>query len=278
MPQTEKALHIALAAMAAVRERLVVVGGTAQRLFLEHPLAGQPPFELLTTEDVDLAAPAELAFQGSLENLLELLKERGFEERILGWPHAAHRYPLEGSSTYLQFLSPQRGSGTKRDGTEEREMRFGGLVAEILPRVEILLHQPWSVTLVGDEESLEARVVNPIAYVVQKILVLPKRQTAKKKAKDILYLHDTLAVFARSLDELGCQAHQLVPNLSANARRDLKKQAETILFVENEAVRNAAELAVLSRGDATTPASVAASLRRGLPRLLSGLSLFPAGR
>ena len=44
-------------------------------------------------------------------------------------------------------------------------------------------------------------IANPVSYLAQKLLISAKR-TPGARAKDILYIHDTLSLFARSLAEL----------------------------------------------------------------------------
>ena len=73
----EPVLEQALPGIASALSHLVVVGGTAHRLFAEHPLATPNRVELLTTEDVDIAAPDRLARDES-NTLLEALKAQGF--------------------------------------------------------------------------------------------------------------------------------------------------------------------------------------------------------
>lgn len=61
---SEHTLALALECLGDLSARWVVVGGTAHRMFPRHPLGQEPGFELLTTEDVDLAAPLELRHDG----------------------------------------------------------------------------------------------------------------------------------------------------------------------------------------------------------------------
>ena len=94
------------------------------------------------------------------------------------------------------------------------------------------------------------------------------------EARDVLYIHDTLAVFAGRLDDLGPDAAELVPTLSKKARSKLRREAEGSLFQDGPLVREAHEIARASRASAPPPAALAAALRRGVPRLLHARNVF----
>ena len=61
----EPVLLRVLDGLIAVRDHVVLVGGTAHRLFPLHPLGAEPSHELLSTEDIDFAAPLELGHSGA---------------------------------------------------------------------------------------------------------------------------------------------------------------------------------------------------------------------
>jgi len=83
------------------------------------------------------------------------------------------------------------------------------VTAQKLRYVDLLLVRPWTVTLtrkagVAITQSRIVRIPNPAAYIVQKMLVLPRRPP-DKQAKEILYVHDTFALFSDALDTLSSE-------------------------------------------------------------------------
>jgi len=252
---TEEALLRAMSALEAVRDHLVVVGGTAHRLFPLHPLGRDPGFPLLATEDVDFAAPLGLQHDGS-RALLNRLVEAGFDEQVRGAEAPSFIYPLRGPEhAYLQFIANSTGSGTKRSGDRDRLMRFSGIHAEKLRHVDLLLHATWDVRLSAEEIAIPVRVVNPSAYLVQKLLTLGER-TPAKRAKDLLYVFDTLAIFAGTLGELGERAGTLLPVLSRAARKKIRRSAETHCFTNGATAYEASNIAQEQRRSPPTAAQV----------------------
>lgn len=63
---------------------------------------------------------------------------------------------------------------------------------------------PWSVALTPDwgaAAPLDLRIPNPVSFIVQKLLIHDDRP-GDKKAQDLLYIHDTLELFAPELEHL----------------------------------------------------------------------------
>lgn len=267
---TDAALLRAMRALEDVQDHLVVVGGTAHRLFPLHPLAQDPGFDLLTTEDIDFAAPLELQHDGSRQ-LLDRLLEAGFEESIRGAEYPAFTYPLRGQErTYLQFVANLTGSGTTRSGEKDRLMSFSGIHAEKLRHIDVLLHAAWKVELEAEGLPLSVRVVNPSAYLLQKLLTLGERATPKR-AKDLLYIFDTLTLFGESLRALGEQAQALVPELSRKTGNKIKKAAETYCFTDGPAAHEAAKIAQEQRQSPPTATQIVSACEFALPRVLPDL-------
>ena len=267
---TEAALLRAMRALEAVQDHLVVVGGTAHRLFPLHPLGRDPGFALLSTEDVDFAAPLGLQHDGSRE-LLDRLLEAGFEEKIRGAEDPAFIYPLRDQEhAYLQFIANLTGSGTKRSGEKDRLMRFSGIHAEKLRHVDLLLHSTWYVQLSADGIALPVRVVNPSAYLVQKLLTIGERAPAKR-AKDLLYVFDTLTIFADALRQLGDQAGTLLPVLSINARKKIRRSADAFCFTDGVTAQEASNIAQEQRQPPPTAAQIVSACSVALPRVLPEL-------
>ena len=259
----------ALACLESMGPRLVVVGGTAHRVFPRHPRGRDPGFALLTTQDVDVAAALELHADGSLD-LREKLQQAGFRELAEGVDYPAYSYrPTGDGQIYLQFIAPRIGSGRKRDGTLDRILRFSGIHAERLPHVDVLLHQPWLTDVSGESPAVRLWVVNPVAYLVQKLLVFEQRRD--KRAKDLLYVFDTLAIFGDSLADLGAEAAGLVPEPSRSALNTLRFAARERCFRESGLSHDAAAIAASQRARPPSSAQIVAACRAGLPRILASL-------
>ncbi len=170
----------------------MIVGGSASRLFPHHPLGCDRGYELLTTEDLDIAMPLEVHVAGGVD-LLANLTANGFVETTQGYPDptSVYRAP-HAADGYVQFIAPLFGSGVKRTGERDRLLHVSGIRAEKLRTVDVLLQDPWSLELELHARKVQVQVVNPVAYLLQKLLILDGRSPSKQ-AKDILYIYDTLA-------------------------------------------------------------------------------------
>jgi hypothetical protein len=244
------------------RGDLVLIGGWAHRLSRLHPLAQPVDFPPLFTQDVDLAiargvAPGE-------DDLRRLLLEAGFTERFLGEdePPITH-YQLEGEGAfYVEFVTPLIG----RPGGATRTV--AGVTAQRLRYLDILLIAPWSILLTEPHypvgaTAVEVHIANATSYVAQKLLVLGRRQPADR-AKDVLYLHDTLVTFGRALEGLQrIWAESISAALHANARRALRATARQVSSPAFDAVRAAARVAEQA-GRPLSPEEIAEVSRAGL--------------
>ena len=146
-------------------------------------------------------------------------------------------------------------------------MRFSGIHAEELRHLDILLHATWEVQLEADGVALRIRVVNPSAYLVQRLLTLEERLPAKR-AKDLLYIFDTLAVFSESSSQLGDRAEALVPALSARAREKIRRAARIHCQTHGTTAGQAGRIAMDQRRLPPTAAQIVAACALGLPRAL----------
>ncbi len=97
MESADADLVRALGALRPCLPDLVLVGGSAHRLFRFHPWAAPGEFQPLTTEDTDLLAPLRLKRRG--RSLHELLIDAGFEVRLSGEiPPTTKYYPIHVAS------------------------------------------------------------------------------------------------------------------------------------------------------------------------------------
>lgn len=149
---------------------------------------------------------------------------QGFKEQFLGedQPPATH-YELgtEGAGFYAEFLTPLIGSEYDRDGEHRVTTRVAGVTSQNLRYVDLLLDSPWTVELSREngfrlEKPKQVRIAHPTRFMAQKLLIHAKRDR-RARAKDILYLHDTIELLGGSLEELGEQWILAKRGLSQNA-------------------------------------------------------------
>jgi hypothetical protein len=78
----------------------------------------------------------------------------------------------------------------------------GGVSSQLLRYIDILLLSPWKVAL-GEENGYAmspkrtVQIANPASFLAQKILIHGQRDY-KDRAKDLLYMHDTIDVFSET--------------------------------------------------------------------------------
>jgi hypothetical protein len=229
-------------------DRVVIVGGWAHRLFRSHPLAQALPYTPLMTRDTDVALQAGIAVDE--ENLRERLLSHGFHEEFLGddRPPVTH-YQLGDTDAgfYAEFLTPLVGGEFKRDDTRDVTATIAGVTAQKLRYLEVLLIAPWTVTLTagGSAGQLPTRVniANPVSYIVQKLLVSGKRKPSER-AKDVLYIHDTLELFAGSLPDLRRLWRDAVrPALGPSTEAKMRRATGRVFAGVTDTVRAAAKMA-----------------------------------
>jgi hypothetical protein len=245
-----------------------VIGGWAHRLSRLHPLAQPVDFEPLFTQDVDLAIPPKILPKE--EDRRALLLKAGFNEHLLGQHEPpVTRYELRDAGLfYAEFLTPLVGP------PKAPTKAIAGVTAQPLRYLDILTVEPWSVLLVEPEfpvgpRAIEVRIANATSYLAQKILILGKRSAADR-AKDVLYLHDTLITFGRSLAELKTiWTERISPSILPAARRTLQRASEHLFEGVTDPVREASRIA-RGAGRPLSPDEIASVCRIGLEKLFSG--------
>ena len=229
--------------------QVVIIGGWAHRLYRLHPLAQQLDYAPLGTFDTDIAVPHNLTATG--EQLHARLLEKEFREELMGdtQPPASHYGVQSGdSSFYAEFLTPLEGSEVKRGGRRDVTVRISGVSAQKLRHLELLLQNPWNVMIappVGYPTPGVRRILvpNPAAFLVQKILIHDKR-TRDKRAKDILYIHDTIETFGGNLGSIRGQWQTNVrPALHTKAARLVERTAEVYFREVDDIIREATRIA-----------------------------------
>ena len=230
-------------------DQVVIIGGWAHRLYRQHPLAQPLDYEPLGTFDTDIAVPLDLPATG--EQIRARLLERDFREELMGdmQPPAAHyRVETGDNSFYAEFLTPLEGSAVKRGGRRDVTARVSGVSVQKLRYLELLLQNPWDVMIgpaTGYPTPGVRRILlpNAAAFLVQKILIHEKRDR-DRRAKDILYIHDTIETFGGNLAAIREQWQTNVqPALHANAARGVERAAEEYFREVNDTIREAARIA-----------------------------------
>src|SRR6187549_2345616 len=146
---------------------------------------------------------------------------------------------------YAEFLTPLMSSEYRRNGKPDVTERVGDVVAQKLRHLEVLLVQPWSVTANRGNgfdlaEPAVLQIPNPSSYMIQKLLIHDRRKPAER-AKDVLYIHDTIELFSDSLPALRrIWTDSISPALSSAARRTVSGAAEEIFGAVNDTIREAA--------------------------------------
>ena len=250
--------------------KVVFIGGWAHRLYRERPEAVAPPYEALRTEDADVAlGPGTIA---RTEDLRGRLIAWGFLEEMSGddQPPITH-YSLgrEELGFYAEFLTPLLGSERRRDGSRNVTKRIGGVVAQTLRHLDVLLIAPWAVTVSQDNgfavsEAAVVLVPNPVSFITQKLLIHSRRKH-DDRPKDVLYIHDTIELFGDALHQLNEIWHvSVAPQLRPSLKREVAARVAELFRTTTDTVRGASLIAA-HRG--LTPASIQELCELGLTRL-----------
>jgi hypothetical protein len=191
-------------------DQAVIIGGWAHRLYRLYPLALALDYTPLGTFDADIAVPLDLPATG--ERLRARLLERDFREELRGdmQPPITHYRVRSGdNSSYAESLTPLAGSAVKRGARRDLTARVECVSVQKLRHLELLLQNPWDVMIApatGLPTAGVRRILvpSPAAFLVQKILIHEKRNRGRR-AKDVLYLHDTFEAFGGNLAAIGEQ-------------------------------------------------------------------------
>jgi hypothetical protein len=229
-------------------EQVVVIGGWAHRLYRLDRRAQKLAYPPLTTLDSDVAVPAKI--DAKEENLRERLLAAGFREEFVGEerPPATHYHLGAQGGFYAEFLTPLVGSEHGRGGTRKATSEVGGISSQQLRYVDILLVSPWKVGL-GQEngypfkEVKHVQIANPASFLAQKILIQGER-CRKDRAKDILYIHDTIETISGNLGELReLFAKEIRSLLHPRRVRELAGAADALFGRVDDTIRGSALMA-----------------------------------
>ena len=248
---------------------LVFAGGWAHRLHRDHALAQPPEYQPVRTLDADVAFSPEQPLVGSFETALTAA---GFEEKLFGEqspPVTKYTLGEEYGGFYVEFLVPLHGSGKKRSGEPDDTLSMAGITAQKLRHLDVLLLDPWAATVPAEPGHLdgpaEIRVPNAVSFIVQKLLIHPYR-APRKRAQDILYIHDTLELFGPSLADL----HQLwnekvAPAMGPQTAKKGLAQGRELFAEVTDAIREAARI---PQDRKLAPEDIRAACAQGLQAIL----------
>jgi hypothetical protein len=240
-------------------DQVVIIGGWAHRLYRLHPLAERPQYEPLATLDADVALPRRIRVAGN--EIYQRLAANGFEAEFLGHhrPPAAHyRLADPGIHFYAEFLTPLVGGALGRKGKQKATQRVGGVSSQNLRHIDVLLAAPWSVTLSAANafplvNETGVQIANPVSFLAQKILI-HRMRNRDERAKDILYMHDTIDTFATRINELGAEwVTNIQGQLHANSVRIVESAATTLFGTVTDSVRAASRIV---QGRNSTPEAI----------------------
>ena len=196
------------------------------------------------TDDADVAVPLRL--QRRDVTLSDLLKRAGFSGEMKGddTPPVT-QYRLGAGEFYVEFLTPTTGAGIRRSGERDATARVQGIVAQKLPHIDVLLVEPWSVALPSAASAgrgttqAQVRIPNAATYLAQKVLVLPTRDK-NKQSNDVLYVHDTLMLFADNLPVVCNLWHSVKDRLTKKQVRDVGRGITGLFGQVDDRIRRTA--------------------------------------
>lgn len=249
--------------------QVVVIGGWAHRLYRFHPFARLVDYAPLATLDTDVALPTRL--QVKEQDIRERLAANGFREEFLGdhQPPVTHyRLGDTHAEFYVEFLTPLIGSRYDRKGGAKATGRVLGVTSQKLRHLDLLLNTPWHIEL--DESKgfplaapKRVQIPNPTCFLAQKVLIHARR-SQEERAKDILYIHDTLEIFSGRVGELSEIWRSVRLQQTARHRRSVELAPKRLFAEVSDAVREAARMAV---GRALSPQAIVETCNLGLTQV-----------
>jgi hypothetical protein len=145
----------------------------------------------------------------------------------------------------------------------------GGVSSQPLRYIEVLLAAPWSLALSAATgfplaNETPVQIANPVSFLAQKVLI-HRRRTRDERAKDILYMHDTIETFATKIDELRAEwVTNIRPELHANNVRTVQSAATTLFGAVTDPIRAASRIV---QGRISTPDSIRETCTLGCSRI-----------
>lgn len=208
--------------------------------------------------DADIATPDHLPSRSP--SLAKALVAAGFVPDLTGdrkLPVSKY-YPVDENGLYIEFIAQLQGGDYTRRGEPNDLLAVSGITAQKLRHVDLLLFEPWELDL-SNQDGFDRSaaptilVANPASYLLQKVLSLPKRSSSGKRAKDALYIHDTLAMFGSSFEALRDQAGRVLDRLAPKTRRDF--HAQRIALFQSKTLTIDSERIAAATGRANPPSA-----------------------
>lgn len=110
------------------------------------------------------------------------------------------------------------------------------------------------------------QVANPASFVVQKLLI-HRRRKVDDRARDLLYIFDTLQLFGSRLPELRIEWRvHFAPQIPNRTLRDLVKSSRTLFLDLSDDLRRAARISTERQ---LTPEAIREACAHGLGQLLA---------
>jgi hypothetical protein len=251
--------------------QVVFIGGWAHRLYRFDPRAEALPYPALTTLDGDIAVPLKIEVKKA--TIRDRLLAAGFLEEFVGEdrPPATHYHLGDEGAFYAEFLTPLVGSEYGRKGERKATLEVGGVSSQRLRYIDLLLLAPWRVHLdtsngFSFDPAKSVQVANPAAFLAQKILIQGDRNR-RDRAKDALYIHDTIETFAAHLGELQeLFQNQIAPHLHAKQTAQVRAAADSLFGRVSDTIR---EAALMATGRRLTPEALADTTRAGLKAMFT---------
>jgi hypothetical protein len=111
------------------------------------------------------------------------------------------------------------------------------------------------------------QIANPASFLAQKILIHEQRDY-KDKAKDLLYMHDTIEVFSANLDELQkLFRNDVAPKLHPRRVAEMEGAPGRLFGKVEDTIR---EAALMAAGRKLSPERLAETAQAGLKKFLEG--------
>ena len=248
-------------------DQVVIVGGWAHRLYRLHPNAQSLSYPPLVTLDVDIAVPRYLPVEG--HDIREGLIASGFTEEFLGRDHppATHYHLGDASSGfYVEFLTPLNGSEHDRKNQRKATLQVAGATSQQLRFIGLLLNRPWTIDLNEESFAGPVQVANPVSFVGQK-LQIHRRRSVDDRARDLLYIHDTLQLFGSRLPDLRTEWRvHLAPQIPDRTLNALTRTSRALFLNLTDDIRRAARISAERK---LTPESIREVCAYGVEQLLS---------
>lgn len=210
------AIRSLITSLGDATEHVVFVGGFANALYeyVEH--ANSSGLGDLYTKDIDLLTKRNL--KESVGDLSERLERGGFKVELKGSSsEPVTKFCLKNKSGNfeVEFLCPKYGGDPDRKGKDQNVTWItDSVTAQPLRYMDLPLENKieLSTECVPKLKGLDKKIYlpSPGAYLIQKFIVIGRRQGTAAKEKDYMYCYELLAKFRDNLDYLANEVNNVV--------------------------------------------------------------------